>query len=84
MVATGNPGCLIQLQYGAKRDGPPVTIKYVTDLLDEAYSAERSVGTKARPPRTPGDAESPWEEERYGLRTQWKSRPGDRRQRRDR
>jgi glycolate oxidase iron-sulfur subunit len=84
IVATGNPGCLMQLQYGAKRDGPPVTVKYVTDLLDEAYTAERSVGTKAQPPRTPGDAESPWEEERYGLRTQWKSRPGDRRQRRDR
>ena len=89
VVATGNPGCLIQLQYGSDRNGPPVTVKYVTDLLDEAYSAENSVGTKARPPREPGDADSPWsdspwEEERNELRTQWKSRPRDRRQRRDR
>ena len=84
VVATGNPGCLIQLQYGADRSGPPVTVKYVTDLLDEAYAAEKSVGTKVRPAREPGDDESPWEEERHELRSKWKSRPGDRRQRRDR
>ena len=84
VVATGNPGCLMQLQYGAQRNGPPVTVKYVTDLLDEAYTAEKSVGTKAQPPKQPGSEDSPWEEERDELRTQWKSRPGDRRQRRDR
>ncbi len=84
IVATGNPGCLMQLQYGVQRNGPPVTVKYVTDLLDEAYTAEKSVGTKAQPPKQLGDAESPWEEEHDELRTQWKSRPGDRRQRRDR
>ena len=85
VVATGNPGCLIQLQYGAQRGGSPVTVKYVTDLLDEAYQAERSTGTKARQAgRARDEGESGWENERHELRTQWKSRPGDRRKRRDR
>ena len=82
VVATGNPGCMIQLQYGADRGGAPVEVKYVTDLLDEAYLAERDAGAKARPEI--GDADAGWEEERHELRSRWKSRPGDRRQRRDR
>ncbi len=82
VVATGNPGCMIQLQYGAERGCAPVDVKYVTDLLDEAYLAERDVGAKARSGRS--DTDSGWEEERHELRSRWKSRPGDRRQRRDR
>ena len=84
VVATGNPGCLIQLQYGAELGGAPIEVKYVTDLLDEAYLAERSAGVKARPTKQPRDIDSGWEEERDELRSKWKSRPGDRRQRRDR
>ena len=40
VLATANPGCLIQLQYGAQREEMPVQVRYVTDLLDEAYRLE--------------------------------------------
>ena len=40
VLATGNPGCVIQLQQGAAQFGPDVQVRYVTDLLDEAYAAE--------------------------------------------
>ena len=40
VIATANPGCLMQLQYGAQRDGMAVDVKYITDLLDESYSKE--------------------------------------------
>ena len=40
VLATANPGCVLQLQYGTQRYGPPVEVKYVTDLLDEAYQRE--------------------------------------------
>ena len=42
ILATANPGCLIQLQYGAQRDEAPVQVRYVTDLLDEAYRLEET------------------------------------------
>lgn len=41
VIATANPGCMMQLQYGAQRDGMSVEVKYITDLLDESYSKER-------------------------------------------
>ncbi len=37
VIATANPGCLLQLRLGAQRDGLDVQVKYVTDLLDESY-----------------------------------------------
>lgn len=40
VIATANPGCLMQLQYGAQREGMPLEVRYITDLLDEAYSKE--------------------------------------------
>ena len=40
VIATANPGCVLQLQYGAQREGLPIKVRYVTDLLDEAYRAE--------------------------------------------
>lgn len=40
VLATANPGCVIQLQQGAAQFGPDVQVRYVTDILDEAYSAE--------------------------------------------
>ena len=40
VIATANPGCLMQLQYGAQRDGMPVEVRYITDLLDESYNKE--------------------------------------------
>ena len=39
-VATANPGCLIQLQLGARRSGKDIQVRYITDLLDESYAAE--------------------------------------------
>ena len=40
IIATANPGCLMQIQYGAQREGMPLEVRYITDLLDEAYSKE--------------------------------------------
>ena len=37
IIATANPGCLMQLQMGAGRHKMPIEVRYVTDLLDEAY-----------------------------------------------
>ena len=40
VIATANPGCVLQLRYGASKDGLPIRVRYVTDLLDEAYALE--------------------------------------------
>lgn len=40
VLATANPGCLLQLQYGVEDRGLSADVKYVTDLLDEAYQLE--------------------------------------------
>ena len=40
IFATANPGCLMQLQYGVQDRGLTAQVKYVTDLLDEAYRLE--------------------------------------------
>ena len=40
IIATANPGCLLQLQYGAQKDEMPIEARYITDLLDEAYRLE--------------------------------------------
>ncbi len=40
VIATANPGCVLQLQYGVKKEGLPMQVRYVTDLLDEAYRLE--------------------------------------------
>ena len=40
IVATANPGCVLQLQNGVQRERVPTQVRYVTDLLDEAYRAE--------------------------------------------
>ena len=37
VLATANPGCAMQLEYGARRFGVPVKVRYVTDLLEESY-----------------------------------------------
>ena len=42
VLATANPGCVIQLQQGAAQFGPDVQVRYVTDLLDEAYTASET------------------------------------------
>ncbi len=42
VVATGNPGCLLQLQTGARRRKLPIRIVHPITLLAEAYRAEPS------------------------------------------
>ena len=75
VVATANPGCVIQLQYGMARSGSGLPVRYVTDLLDEAYRlAPRE---EPRPPSTA--APSKVEAEREELRARWRARSGDRR-----
>ncbi|HEY2987100.1 MAG TPA: heterodisulfide reductase-related iron-sulfur binding cluster [Candidatus Binatia bacterium] len=39
-VVAPNPGCMLQLRYGAKRYGPPITVFHLMDLLERAYDAE--------------------------------------------
>ena len=40
VIATANPGCAIQLRLGVQRESSPARVRYVTDLLDLAYSLE--------------------------------------------
>ncbi len=40
IVATGNPGCALQMTSAFKRDGTDIQVRYVVELLDEAYSKE--------------------------------------------
>ena len=37
VVATGNPGCLLQIQNGAKKEGLPLRVVHPVTLLAEAY-----------------------------------------------
>ena len=39
-IATGNPGCMIQIDQGLKSWGIPGGVCHVVDVLDEAYQAE--------------------------------------------
>jgi glycolate oxidase iron-sulfur subunit len=40
IVATGNPGCLMQIGAGLVRRGSRVRVEHLIDLLDSAYAAE--------------------------------------------
>ncbi|HEX5830374.1 MAG TPA: (Fe-S)-binding protein, partial [Gemmatimonadaceae bacterium] len=40
LVASGNPGCLMQLGAGLRRSGSPARVVHPVDLLDAAYAAE--------------------------------------------
>ena len=40
VVVTANPGCFMQLETGIKNKGLDMRVKYITDLLDEAYSKD--------------------------------------------
>jgi glycolate oxidase iron-sulfur subunit len=42
VVATGNPGCLLQLSNGAKQHGLKLRIVHPITLLAEAYRAEQA------------------------------------------
>ena len=38
-VVAPNPGCMLQLRYGAQKYGPNVKVYHLLDLLDRAYTA---------------------------------------------
>lgn len=37
IIATGNPGCMMQIAMGARERGLPIEVKHPIELLDEAY-----------------------------------------------
>jgi len=37
VIATANPGCMLQLKAGAEMHGKGQPVKHVVELLDEAY-----------------------------------------------
>ena len=37
-VVAPNPGCMLQLRYGARHYGPAVAVHHLIDLLDRAYA----------------------------------------------
>ncbi len=37
MIVSANPGCIMQLEAGCRRDGVAAEVRHVVDLLDEAY-----------------------------------------------
>ncbi len=39
IVATGNPGCLLQIQNGLRREGKEIEVLHPVELLDRAYQA---------------------------------------------
>ena len=38
VIATANPGCMLQLEAGVKRWGKGERVAHVVELLDEAYN----------------------------------------------
>ena len=42
VACTANPGCMLQLEQGARQQGLPVRVAHVVDLLDEAYRQEEA------------------------------------------
>jgi len=45
VVATGNPGCLMQIGAGLRRAGRPTLVRHPVELLDDAYAAEPAEGS---------------------------------------
>jgi glycolate oxidase iron-sulfur subunit len=43
VIATANPGCMLQLTLGLQRSGLPGRVVHVVELLDEAYRAEEEM-----------------------------------------
>jgi glycolate oxidase iron-sulfur subunit len=42
VVVSANPGCLLQLEWGARRTGSPVKVKHVTQILIEAMEERKT------------------------------------------
>src|SRR5919106_4007107 len=45
-IVAPNPGCMLQLRYGAQRYGPNVKVYHLMDLLDRAYSESEAEAAK--------------------------------------
>ncbi len=41
IVATGNPGCILQIRYGLKEAGVPARVVHPVELLAESYDAQK-------------------------------------------
>jgi glycolate oxidase iron-sulfur subunit len=46
-IASGNPGCLMQLASGARRLGLRARVVHPVELLDLSYRREAAAGTEA-------------------------------------
>jgi len=42
VVVSANPGCLLQLEWGAKRTGSTVKVKHITQVLAEAIEERQA------------------------------------------
>ena len=42
-VVAPNPGCMLQLRYGARQYGPRIEVYHLMDLLDRAYTAAETL-----------------------------------------
>jgi Fe-S oxidoreductase len=45
-IVAPNPGCMLQLGYGAKTYGPQIAVYHLIDLLDRAYREAEDASTK--------------------------------------
>ena len=49
LVATGNPGCLMQIGAGLHQAGAGVRVVHLVDLLDASYAADETRPSSTRP-----------------------------------
>jgi glycolate oxidase iron-sulfur subunit len=56
IIATGNPGCIMQIAMGVRRRNLPMRVVHPLQLLDEAYKAG---GAYAQPPQHTNDTVTP-------------------------
>ena len=49
VVATGNPGCILQIQHGVRRDGKEIDVLHPVELLDRAYRLKREEANSIKP-----------------------------------
>ena len=47
IIASANPGCLLQLEVGLRRFGIPGRVVHVSQLLDESYRKGAARGARA-------------------------------------
>ena len=49
VVATGNPGCILQIQQGIRRGGSEIEVLHPVELLDRAYRLKREEKDSVQP-----------------------------------